>query len=229
MSSQFPNSPRLVKGALLEFGDALLSIAPNIVLFQYNPEQLSHKLEKAPYQDAEDTGTTERKEIQFVSNLPVESIEDLRLFLDATDKMEAGDAITAARGIGPAIAALEMMLFPIGTSQLSARSLLAGRSLLRNGGGTATYPPLQLPTVLFLYGPWRLVPVHVHAVHVVEQEFDQLLNPIQAEVTVSLKVLSRDDLVPNTFAYSAYNWTQRNREINAALYTVQQASGLLPF
>jgi hypothetical protein len=222
--SQFPNSPKLVKGALLEFGDALLGLVPNIVLFQYNPEQLSHKLAKTPSQDADQTATTERRENQRVSNLPIETIEDLKLFLDATDKMEGGDPITAVRGIGPAIAALEMMLFPIGTSQINIRSLLGGR-----GSGSAVLQPLELPLVLFVYGPWRIVPVHVHGVHVVEQEFDQFLNPIQAEVTVTLKVLSKDNLTPNTFGYFAYDWTQKNREINAALYTVQQAAGLLPF
>ncbi len=224
--THFPNSPLLVKGALLEFPDELVPVSPSIVVFQYNPEQLSHKLEKAPYQDAEDTGTTERKQNRFVSNLPVESIEDLRLFLDATDKMETGDAITAARGVGPAIAALELMMFPMGTVQRDPRSLLRGGG---GSAGLATIPPLQLPLVLLIYGPWRIVPVHVHAVQVVEQEFDPLLNPIQAEVTVSLKVLPKDNLVPNTIGYSAYSWTQRNRAINAALYPAQQASGLLPF
>src|SRR5271157_209637 len=224
MSSQFPNSPRLVKGALLEFGDAVLGLAPIIVFFQYNPEQLSHKLEKTPSQDAGQTETTERRENLRISNLPVETIDDLKLFLDATDKMEGGDVLTAARGISPAIAALETMLFPLGTSQINIRNLLgAGRA------GSAVLQPLELPLVLFLYGPWRLVPVQVQGVNVVEQEFDPLLNPIQAEVTVSLKVLSKDDLLPSTFANAAYNWTQRNREINAALYSVQQAAGLLPF
>src|SRR5271157_6099648 len=88
MSSQFPNSPRLVKGALLEFGDAVLGLVPNIVFFQYNPEQLSHKLEKTRSQDAGQTETTERRENLRISNLPVETIDDLKLFLDATDKME---------------------------------------------------------------------------------------------------------------------------------------------
>ena len=222
--SHFPNSPKLVKGALLEFGDALLGVAPNIVLFQYNPEQLSHKLAKAPSQDAESTATTERRENLRVSNLPVETIDDLKLFLDATDQMEEGNPITAARGIGPAIAALEMMLFPAGSSLLNIPSLLGV-----SGGGSAQLQPMELPLVLFVYGPWRIVPVNVQSVHVVEQEFDPLLNPIQAEVTVSLKVISQDNLTPNTFASLAYQWTRANREVNAALNFVQQATGLLPF
>src|SRR5512142_753256 len=123
--SQFPNSPKLVKGALLEFGDALLGLLPNVILFQYNPEQLSHKLDQPPTRStATGSTTTEKKETFHTPNLPVESISDLKLILDAADQMEQGDPITAARGISPAIAALEMMMFPAGTSQLNLKSLL---------------------------------------------------------------------------------------------------------
>jgi hypothetical protein len=90
-------------------------------------------------------------------------------------------------------------------------------------------PPLQLPLVLFVWGPWRVVPVNVTSVSVVETEFDQLLNPIRAEVTVSLRVLSTDDLHKSWIAYGAYAWTQANREANAALYTAGQVRSLLPF
>jgi hypothetical protein len=226
--SQFPNSPKLVKGALLEFSDALLGLVPNIILFQYNPEQLSYKLDQAPTRAAgEESSTTEKKETFRTPNLPVESISNFRLILDATDQMERGDPITAVRGVGPAIAALEMMMFPSGSSLLNLGSLLGAGSL-----GAAKVPPQQLPLVLFVWGPWRVIPVNVTSVSVVEQEFDPLLNPTRAEVTISLKVISKDDLSKDSFAYGAYVWTQSNREINAALNianTVQTAAGMLPF
>jgi len=228
MPSHFPNSPKLVKGALLEFGDALLGLLPNVILFQYNPEQLSHKLDQPPGRSASTASTTtESKETQRTSNLPIESISDLKLILDATDQMEQGDPITAARGVSPAIAALEMMMFPLGTSQLNLKSLLhIGKS------SSVKVPPQQLPLVLFVWGPWRVVPVNVTSVSVAETEFDQLLNPIRAEVTISLRVISTDDLDKNVFAYGAYVWTQANREANAALNianTMHLARGMLPF
>jgi hypothetical protein len=226
--SQFPNSPKLVKGALLEFGDAILGLLPNIILFQYNPEQLSHKLDQPPSRSSSTSNiTTEVKETFRTPDLPVESISDLKIVLDATDQMEQGDPITAVRGIGPAIAALEMMMFPLGTSLLNLGSLLGAGS-----SGSAKVPPQQLPLVLFVWGPWRVIPVNVTSVSVVEQDFDPLLNPIRAEVTVSLRVISKDDLDKDSFAYGAYVWTQANREVNAALNianTVQLAAGMLPF
>lgn len=228
--SQYPNSPKLVKGALLEFGDALLGLLPNIILFQYNPEQLSHKLDQPPARSTS-TGneTTEKKETFHTPNLPVESISDLKLVLDGTDQMEQGDPITAARGISPAIAALEMMMFPLGSSLINLSSLL---SLGGGSSPSAKVPPQQLPLVLFVWGPWRIIPVNITSVSVVEQDFDPLLNPIRAEVTVSMKVISKDNLDPDSFAYGAYVWTQGNREVNAALNianTVSQAVGMLPF
>src|SRR5207253_760687 len=106
------------------------------------------------------------------------------------------------------IAALEMMMFPSGTSLLDVGSLLG----IGDKGGSAKLPPQQLPVVLFVWGPWRVLPVAVTGVSVTEQDFDPFLNPIRAEVSVSLRVLPRDDLDKGTVAYGAYAWTQGNRE-----------------
>src|SRR5258708_28785465 len=140
MPSQFPNSPKLVKGALLEFGDAILGLLPNVILFQYNPEQLSHKLDQPPARSTAAEPDKEKKETFRTPNLPVESISDLKIILDATDQMEKGDPITAARGIGPAIAALEMMMFPLGTSLLNLATLLAPAAI-----GSPKFPSQHLP------------------------------------------------------------------------------------
>lgn len=212
MTSQFPRSPRLVKGALLAFGDPLLGLLPNIILFQYNPEQLSHKLEQPPSRPPVARTDKQVKETSRTSDLPVETISGLKIELDATDLMEQGDPITAARGISPAIAALEMLMFPKGTSLRNIKSLL---SLAKKG--SATVPPQQLPVVLFIWGPWRAVPVNVTSVDVNESAFDQLLNPTHAEVTISMDVIPSDKLDKSLIAYGAYIWTQTNREANATL------------
>lgn len=172
--SQFPNSPKLVKGALLEFSDAPLGVLPNVVLSQYNPGLLSHKLIQPATRSAATTAERERKETFRTPFLPVESVSDLKIELDAADQMERGDPITAVRGIAPAIDALETMMFPLGTSQLNLASLLGV-----GGKGSVKVPPQQLPLVLFVWGPWRLVPVNATSVSVVEVVFDPLMNPIR--------------------------------------------------
>ncbi len=231
MPSQFPNSPLLVKGALLVFGDAILGLMPNIIIFQYNPEQLSHKLDQtAASRSSSSDATAETRETFRASNLPAESI-DLKIILDATDQMEQGDPVTAARGIGPAIAALEMMMFPKGASLLNLDALLK-TTKVASQIRSAKVQPLQLPLVLFVWGPWRVVPVNVTSVSVTETEFDPLLNPVQAEVSLSLRVVSEDDLIKDSVAYGAYVWTQAQREENAALNiknTAQSLFGMLPF
>ena len=48
--------------------------------------------------------------------------------------------------------------------------------------------------VLFIWGPLRIVPVRVTAFSVNEKLFDDLLNPTHAEATITLTVLTPQDL-----------------------------------
>jgi hypothetical protein len=55
-------------------------------------------------------------------------------------------------------------------------------------------PQSQVPTVLFVWGPGRIVPVRVTALSITERMYDALLNPTHAEVTVTVRVLTPDEL-----------------------------------
>jgi hypothetical protein len=50
------------------------------------------------------------------------------------------------------------------------------------------------PLVVFVWGKSRIVPVKVSEFSITEEAFDPALNPIRAKVTLSLRVLSVDDL-----------------------------------
>lgn len=50
------------------------------------------------------------------------------------------------------------------------------------------------PLVLFVWGKSRIVPVKVGDLSITEEAFDPMLNPIRAKVSLSLRVLSVDDL-----------------------------------
>jgi hypothetical protein len=54
--------------------------------------------------------------------------------------------------------------------------------------------PLEAPLTLFVWSKQRVVPVRVTDLSVTEEAFDVALNPIRAKVSVSLRVLSVDDL-----------------------------------
>ena len=50
------------------------------------------------------------------------------------------------------------------------------------------------PLVLFVWSKFRIVPVKVTDFSITEEAFDPSLNPIRAKVSLSLRVLSTDDL-----------------------------------
>jgi hypothetical protein len=97
-------------------------------------------------------------------------------------------------------------------------------------------PASQVPVVLFVWGPMRIVPVRVTAFSVSEKLFDVLLNPTHAEATITLSVLTPQDLadVPSPMggiAMAAYNYTQGLRQTQAIAGLMESAAtaiGMLP-
>ncbi len=79
------------------------------------------------------------------------------------------------------------------------------------------HPPQKLPTVLFFWGPFRILPVGITNLSITETEYDLLLNPIRAEVSVSLQVLTPSQLNDATLAIGAYKYSQGVKEVMAAL------------
>src|SRR5262245_56918669 len=128
--SQFPGSPRLMKGALITVGEGA---TPQVILFQYNPVTLTRSLSLAA-----PSGGAPRLQGATVESISVE------LELDATDKLETEDRQTLDKGLLPQLAALETLLYPASTDvQLN--------QMLLNVGLIELIPP-DAPLVLFVYG-----------------------------------------------------------------------------
>src|SRR5260370_20970495 len=166
-----------LKGAFRRVDAGLLGFLPDIVIFQFNPESISRTptlAQAPPPSDGSGPHNTNEQRGE-----PSESIS-VSLRLDATDQLAMGNPIAAASGILPALSALEMLLYP--KSSLSIDLF---------GGGTQPYqnPPERLPTVLFFWGVYRIVPGNVTSLNVQETEDDQLLNPIRAEGSVGLDIV----------------------------------------
>ncbi|MGD2083550.1 MAG: hypothetical protein PVF91_11310 [Chromatiales bacterium] len=172
------NSPRLLKGTLV--GVDPLNPMASVVVFQYNPETMTRRLEARTAGDGGD-----RNEATRLSGPPKETIT-LTVEIDAADQLERGNPVTAAVGIHPTLAALEMMLYPK-TAAVIANTALAL-------AGTIEILPLPGPMILFVWGPQRVLPVKVTSFSITEEAYDPLLNPIQAKVELSFTVLSYQDL-----------------------------------
>jgi hypothetical protein len=176
--SSFPGSPRLLKGALIGI-DPLNPLA-RVVVFQYNPDTMTRKLEPRAVSAEGDRGEAFR-----LTGAPKETIT-LSVEIDATDQLEQANPLAIATGIYPTLAALEVMLYPK-SAVVIANTIL---SLI----GTIEVIPAESPMTLFVWGPQRVLPVRITSFSITEEAHDPLLNPIRAKVDLSLAVLSYQDL-----------------------------------
>jgi hypothetical protein len=133
------------------------------------------------------------------------------LRLDANELLAQSNPIAAASGILPTLSALELLMVPKSAMQINLVSLVKG------GAAPFQLPPNKLPTVLFFWGPFRIVPVAITSLTITETEYDTLLNPVRADVSVSLQVLIPSQLAGDTIANGAYKYSQGVKEVMAAL------------
>ncbi len=228
-----------LRGALVEYGTDVLGPLPNIVVFQFNPEQISRTLNLA-WRGAEAPETeTRQREPNQVSGPPTETFQITAHFSAADDLGEGGAAavIPRAAGIGPQLAALEKMVYPSAglISGLIGEAIDAVGDALGAGGGnepTRPTPREQAPRILFIWGPSRVLPVEIRTMSITEQKFDFLLNPVQAEVQIGLAVatfpIDSDDKV----GQGALKYTQTIKDAQAALNlvkAVELAAEIIPF
>jgi hypothetical protein len=176
--SSFPGSPRLLKGAII--GVDPFNPLASVVVFQYNPDTLTRRLEPRAVSAEGDRGEAFR-----LTGAPKETIT-LSVEIDATDQLEQANPLATTMGIYPTLAALEMILYPK-SAVVIANTIL---SLI----GTIEVIPVEAPMTLFVWGPQRVLPVRLTSLSITEEAHDQLLNPIRAKAELSLTVLSYQDL-----------------------------------
>ncbi len=225
MPSDFPRRPKLLKGALVAYEPDFLGAVPNVIVFQYNPVELRRTLgQRARQTEDRDVGQA-REETQRVLGPPKENIR-FTIELDAADQLDEPQTHPSlvAHGLHPALAALELLLYPAEGQIMLNRSLAqAGRARI----GSET-----LPLVLFVWGPKRVLPVRLTNFTVTEQAFDQALNPIRAQVELGMRVLTYMELRETSLGYNAYRATQLQKETLARLNLAGSAErilGMMPF
>jgi hypothetical protein len=182
----YSRSPWVLRGALVVC-DTTLSAPTAVIPFQYNPETVTRRIEPRVTEPATSAGKATRGTGNVL--LPTETIK-LTIELDATDQLEgknaATGAIAEAVGIHPALAALELLVYP------SAKHVIEWDVLAIAGSADVSGNPT---IVLLEWGAPRVLPVRVTSISVTESAFDQLLNPIRASVELELCVLSVEELI----------------------------------
>ena len=134
------------------------------------------------------------------------------------------------------------LAIPCGSGLLGSVSASISAGGLSIGGSAsakvdASVPQSTVPTVLFVWGPGRILPVRVTSLTITEKLYDALLlNPTHADAQIGLTVLTRDELKAVTgtlaeVAKGAYKFSQGLRQALAVANLANAAEsiiGMLP-
>ena len=94
----FPGSPRVLKGAFIQYGAP--GTPPKFIVFPTNPDSLCRTL--APQTANPGAPAAAFPQETIVATIP----------LDAADELAAGDATALQYGVHPLLAALELLMYP---------------------------------------------------------------------------------------------------------------------
>jgi hypothetical protein len=207
-----------VKGFLIEYA---LAVPPLVLAFDFNPQQVARNRSVTIT-----LGSTPATRGGFDFLLPTETprvsqgvaVEpesfDVEILLDATDRMNDGDAIARTLGVEPELATLRSMVEPKtqgpgGVQMLASLGLGGARAFQRNESASI---------LLFVWGT-HVLPVFLKAVDVTESAHLPTLIPYRATVKLTLQVIEGN----NPF----YLMEKVRQTAFAALHTGQAAAAAI--
>ena len=239
MADGFPNKPKILRGAFMEYG---LSIPPLWVVFQFNPEQLtrSRSLSFSPPNQPRSSGSAASGQMQTESTASVSVGQQNSLWGFHQNEFAGQDDLLAIRdgqqvtfdeesiSFDIRLDASEKLndadpvtgLFGLSPQISSLESMVHSKSDtpfgaiadLLGGGDDEGYSFTggeRPPMVLFIWGRKRILPVNITSMNITETEFSTDLNTTRATVSVSLKVIEGKNL--------PYGYTAAVREVMTAL------------
>lgn len=183
---------KVTKGLLVEYAVAL---PPTALVFDFNPTSLTRNRTVTVK-----TGTAPGTRGGYDFVLPTEtprvsqgvSIEPetftFTILLDATDRMDEGEAIATTFGIEPELDTLRTMLEPKAQGPGGVQTLAS----LGLGGERAFQRHESASVLLFAWGS-HILPVFLTSVKIVEKAYMPSLTPYRAEATLTLRVIESNN------------------------------------
>lgn len=189
--------------------------------FRFNPESISRQLAVEAGQAASGTeGANPRAEAAPAAEASADATMgalkesfSVQVRLDFGDRDPSLGNLSEAYGIAPEIAALEDLLYPEETP--------ADES---SDGAEGVRAKRARPSVLFVWGSRRVLPVRIASLTINETVFNDQLNPVRAEIDVALEVLAEGDVLANERAKAALGHTDAWRRRLAVMYHDNTAS-----
>jgi hypothetical protein len=195
-----------------------------VIPFRFNPETLSRAFQVE--QGKTGSGTDAKKgagksdQGADAAGGTVKQSLTVQVRFDFDDRHQGLDGLPAELGILPEVSALESLLFPAETA-----------SDANSDGKEPVKAKKERPTVLFVWGKKRVLPVRITGMNVNETRFNAELNPTRAEVDVALEVMGDADAKDNKAVSDALSFTASKRAECAKGFfdnTSSQSGSILP-
>jgi hypothetical protein len=202
--SGYPRSPKTVSGGLV-LVDPDNSSVVRVIVLQYNPDTLSRTLQV----QGAGPESGDRVDVLRLKGAPIETIK-LEAEIDAADQLAQPDAFPKATqlGIAPQLAAIEDCVYPDSATVQS--------NIDSAGSGTLEIISAESPLALFIWGAQRVLPVRITELSVTEEAFTPELNPLRARVSLTLRVLTTNDVPRGHRAASLFMAYHQAKERTAA-------------
>jgi len=210
-----------LRGAFIANAPRDDSLASRVIPFRFNPESLSRQLAVEAAQTPSGTEgaaqhTSPDASAQASADAAMGALKEsftVQIRLDFADRDESVSNLDEQYGIAPEIAAIEDLLYPVETD---ADASSDGRDGVRARRAR--------PAVLFVWGKKRVLPVRIASLTINESVYNNHLNPVRAEIDVSLEVLAEADVLDTPGARSALEHTNASRQELARMYYENTAS-----
>lgn len=214
MSDGFKNKPKIFRGAFVEYGVQTKQdpkIEKLVVVFQFNPEQLTrqHSLSFSfSDQDASSTpaqtNSNNSKRTNSKQSPVSRSLLDFHRRTELTDIQESQQVniqeetinfdlkldATDQLNLGDTMAGQFGIAPQLATLELMVRPVgEVLKSQLTDEGSYSAKRDNNPPLIVFVWGKQRVLPVNINSINITETEFNTQLEPIRATVAVSLTVI----------------------------------------
>lgn len=181
-----PPGPRMVQGSITIMDPGTAQVL-QVFSFQYNPDSLQRSVTAQ-----QSSGQGQARDDALRLNGPAAETVRVEIEMDASDWLEHPDGDAASQagaryGVLPQLAILEGLLSP------SVAGIKAANRDADNGVLEIIGP--QAPLTVFSWNRQRAVPVRITELTVLEEAFDTSLNPTRVKVTLSMSVLTTNDLL----------------------------------
>jgi hypothetical protein len=218
-----------LRGAFIAYEPGGYPDRKRVIPFRFNPESLSRQIAVEQGQSGGGTegaaapaggGDPASEQAADATTGTLKESFSVLIRLDFADRLEAARNLPESLGVAPEIAALEDLMHP---AEDAAAAPPAGDEPVRQR--------LPRPTVLFVWGRKRVVPVRITQLTVNEAVYNNQLMPVRAEIEAACEVLGETDARDNEAVRAALDFTRASRRQLARQFydnTADQGGNILP-